>query len=519
MKSISDSFATNAYTYDYAGRKLSESNAGSPAGTPIVTVSSQYDVAGNRTRLSDNASSGRAHDYVYDRAGRLTTVRFASGEPYDYVAFRWTDDDQLAQLERLDPSFTQPITDYAYERATGRLSKITHRIDANGFVGAPAWMKLIDEYSYSYDRDDRITKLATLLDGTATYTYDKIDQLTFADRTGESQDETYAYDEAGNRLTSTVYGAASNYSHGTQYQQNRLSSDGVYSYLYDNEGNVTQRHTVGESVYYTWDHRNRLIQVEKTTSGTLLALTNYTYDALDRRIKKVHDPDGNTGSAPVVTEKFAYDGDDLYLRYNGANSLTNRYLHGPAVDQVLLDEGNWSWLLTDHENSVRDVVALFGGTHLNHKAYDSFGNVRAETNTNASFDTIFGYTGREWDEAIGMQYNRAVLRPADRPVSLQRSLGHRSLRRLQPLPLRRQQPAECDRSDGVGDEALGSGGKCGWVGDRVGVELVRRSTELRNEPLRAGSFYHRQLQQFACAVCVPTGTVHRRLRISLAAAR
>ena len=42
----------------------------------------------------------------------------------------------------------------------------------------PPGTKLIDEFSYSYDRDDRITKLATLLDGTATYTYDKIDQLT-----------------------------------------------------------------------------------------------------------------------------------------------------------------------------------------------------------------------------------------------------------------------------------------------------------------------------------------------------
>jgi uncharacterized protein RhaS with RHS repeats len=60
------------------------------------------------------------------------------------------------------------------------------------------------------------------------------------------------------------------------------------------------------------------------------------------------------------------------------------------------------WALTDHLGTVRDLIDS-SGTVQNHKSYDAFGNVIAETN--AAIDTAFGYTGKLFDDATGLQNN------------------------------------------------------------------------------------------------------------------
>jgi RHS repeat-associated protein len=60
------------------------------------------------------------------------------------------------------------------------------------------------------------------------------------------------------------------------------------------------------------------------------------------------------------------------------------------------------WALTDHLGSVRDLVND-AGVLENHKSYDSFGRVIAETN--AAEDTAFGFTGRFFDDDTGLQNN------------------------------------------------------------------------------------------------------------------
>jgi RHS repeat-associated protein len=93
------------------------------------------------------------------------------------------------------------------------------------------------------------------------------------------------------------------------------------------------------------------------------------------------------------------------------------------VDQLLADEpvtdtetpGDILWALTDHLGSVRDVVDSAGRLRI-HKNYDAFGNVLAETHLNASGATVtagqtgyvdeaFGFTGRFYDKATGLQNN------------------------------------------------------------------------------------------------------------------
>ena len=56
--------------------------------------------------------------------------------------------------------------------------------------------------------------------------------------------------------------------------------------------------------------------------------------------------------------------DDVVLVFDNSNTLQDRYLHGPAIDQVFADEdamGEILWSLADHQGTVRDVVDYDAG--------------------------------------------------------------------------------------------------------------------------------------------------------------
>jgi RHS repeat-associated protein len=65
------------------------------------------------------------------------------------------------------------------------------------------------------------------------------------------------------------------------------------------------------------------------------------------------------------------------------------------------------WPLGDHLGTLRDIVEYDAATDtttpVNHRVYDSFGNLK--TKTNAAVDLIFGFTGRYFDEATKLQNN------------------------------------------------------------------------------------------------------------------
>jgi RHS repeat-associated protein len=100
---------------------------------------------------------------------------------------------------------------------------------------------------------------------------------------------------------------------------------------------------------------------------------------------------------------------------DAATDLSHRYLWGPAVDQILADEGVDSltsagdilWPLTDHLGTTRDLAEYDSGTDTttiaSHRIFDSFGNLISETN--GSITILFGFTARPFDVASGLQWN------------------------------------------------------------------------------------------------------------------
>ncbi|HJQ78892.1 MAG TPA: RHS repeat-associated core domain-containing protein [Lacipirellulaceae bacterium] len=92
--------------------------------------------------------------------------------------------------------------------------------------------------------------------------------------------------------------------------------------------------------------------------------------------------------------------------------LADRYLWGPAVDQLLTDEDVNSltnasqnqarWSLTDHLGAPRDWIDSSGAL-LDHAEYDAFGR-RLDAD---AIDAAFEWTARYRDPLTGLQYNNA----------------------------------------------------------------------------------------------------------------
>ncbi|MFM6623632.1 MAG: RHS repeat domain-containing protein, partial [Dolichospermum sp.] len=397
-------FSSLAFNYDNRDRLLSVNNAGTP-GFSNVVLNYSYDKVGNVLSVVDtiNNIAGGNNSYTYDALNRLTKLTQSGNNVSDKrVDFAYNSLGQYTSINRYaNLTGTQLVngTTYTYD-SLNRLTNLNHSNGTNN----------VAFYNYVYDAASRITKI-TDIDGTTDYTYDKRAQLTGANHSNANNpDESYSYDANGNRITSSI--------HGTGYvtgKGNRLLSDGKYNYEYDNEGNLTKQTEIatGKVQELTWDYRNRLVAfVDKDATGKETQRVEFTYDALNRRIAKAVDTNPQDTTPPVVRQ-FIYDGQNVLLEFvdsdgAGANQpvLDTRYLHGAGVDQVLAQEsaGNVEWHLTDHLGTVRDLVNNSGAV-VNHFVYDSFGQVISESNP--AVDTRYLFTGREFDQEIGLYYYRA----------------------------------------------------------------------------------------------------------------
>ena len=183
--------------------------------------------------------------------------------------------------------------------------------------------------------------------------------------------------------------------------------------------------------------------VERTSaSGSITQEIEYIYDAFDQRVGKRLDSDGN--GTWDRDEAYVWTEGQTHLRLTDSDGegttetfhVASRYLYGDIVDHLLADEqfadgagpaadattasttaGETLWALVDHLGSLRDLVAN-GGVIREHVVYDSFGNRLVEQDYDSSgnaissshaeaVDSLFGYTGRDWDADAGLQYNRA----------------------------------------------------------------------------------------------------------------
>src|SRR5882724_995007 len=327
-------------------------------------VSYSYDANSNRTQLNLNAAISAT--YQYDVLNRLTQLTDGGSLNTTFVY-----DATNKVTSRTLPNGI--LSTYQYDDVN-RLTRLTHAKGANTLA----------DFQYQFNAVNNITQMIDST-GTHNYSYDSLDRLTAATHPAGQSNESYTYDDVGNRTASHQ---GSSYIH---QPFNRLTAANGASFSYDTNGSLTSKADANGTWNYTWDYENRLKQAALSSGVTI----NYSYDALGRRIQRASSASGTT--------KFVYDGPDAIRDLDSGGGTTADYLNGPGIDNKLREAvgGTPAYFLTDHLGTTRALTDSSGNVTTS-LTYDSFGNP-----SGGSSSTRFTYTGREFDSDTSLMYYRA----------------------------------------------------------------------------------------------------------------
>ena len=386
LTKVIDPDSTLTFTYDYQSRLISSSTSGSP-NQPDVTITYTYDPNGNRLTMTDSLSGTTT--YTFDELNRLSTLADPLG---NMTSFTY---DSLSRRTSLHHA-NGIVTQYTFDPAS-QLKSLTHKKGED----------ILSSFTYGYDRLGNRTSLSTIrsiqgIEENLTYQYDSLNRLTQATRPLAAQsNETFSYDEAGNRLQrdgdsqDSVFDPA-----------HRLIEDTTFTYTYDRNGNLTQKKnkSTNTTTTYSYDAENQLIKID-FPDGTF---SQYRYDGLGRRIEK---------NVKDQVTRYVYDGEDILFEFDRANTLLTRYTHGPGIDEPLIAVSYQPsvvsyFYLTDGLGSITELTDS-NGELVQSYLYDSFGNVKifdaagAEIDPSSGIMNPYTYTGQTLDPESGLYHYEA----------------------------------------------------------------------------------------------------------------
>ncbi|KMK68604.1 VWD domain-containing protein [Puniceibacterium sp. IMCC21224] len=352
---VSATGADGATTLDYdsAGRVT---QIDYPGGTSLIYT---YNDAGLRASLSDGA--GYEVFYAYDALGRLTGLSNADGPivSYDY--------DAAGNLMR-EENGNGTVSTYSYDTA-GRLTRIDN-LDADSTIHS------FNAYTYD-DAGQRVTNQSQ--DGTWSYDYDAIGQLTSADfvSVNPAISDTrleYEYDAAGNRTQVVEDGVTTLYSANALNQYTQV---GDASFAYDADGNMISRTDTAGTTAYVYDVENRLVSVTGP-DGTVM---EFGYDIFGNRVSKT---DAGVETAYLVDPLGL---GNVVAEYTGG-AVSATYAHGLGLVSAEIG-GATAFYDADAVGSVTTMTGAGGGV-VNSYAYTPFGDELLEVEGLAN---VFEFNG------------------------------------------------------------------------------------------------------------------------------
>jgi RHS repeat-associated protein len=337
----------------------------------------QYDARGNVTYAGNGYI---AYNFTYDSLNRVTSVTDSNSR-----TIRYTYDVNSNRLSLADPYGSQ--TQYGYN-AANRLSSLQ-----NGH----------GQITFAFDTLGRRTGLNYPNRLNNTYAFDsagRLNSIALQDATSSTITSTsYTYDNAGNRISATTSpsssGTANNLSQAqyTYDSGNRLTDDGIYTYSYDNNGNLITKtvKATGNITNYSWDAENRLIQVQMP-SGSIV---QYKYDPFGRRVEK---------NANGTITRYLYDNQNILFDYDQSGNVLRAYTHGAGIDEPLMwiSGGTTYYYHADALGSI-SMISSASGTVIQTNVYDAFGSIQSGN----TLSQPFAFTGREYDSETGLYYYRA----------------------------------------------------------------------------------------------------------------
>lgn len=420
------------YEYDAAGRRVAELQAHHGR---VWRLQHQLDAIGNRgqTLLPDG--------------GVLTWQRYGRGHIHGLLL----DGGVLAcferdELHRTIQSTQGPVAQlFQYTDAGQLASQRLQDLDERGEPRAEPrpWR------TWEYDRSGQLTRLADAWRGDKRYHYDPLARLIGIAQTGgeassDATNETFQYDQAGNLLAQSANGAKLESAAliGPNVIGDRLSrfvdANGetrtLFEFVYDGHGNrIGQTVQTGReastpqvasslmgrllsrqdmsgaqevtiaprSTRYWYDGAHQLSGVEHADG----ARTEYRYDAIGRRIAKIHTP---VNEAPRTT-LFTWDGDWMLQEVRaGASPRDDSVItyiphpdhHGPLAK---LEGGKRYHYLSDHLGTPQELV---DDERKVVWAVDLKGYGQARTHIAEEIDNPIRFPGQYRDLESGLYYNR-----------------------------------------------------------------------------------------------------------------
>jgi RHS repeat-associated core domain len=248
---------------------------------------------------------------------------------------------------------------YAYD-AAGNVSGITD--NRNGR----------QTRSMAYDGLDRLNQTISPMFGTASYSYNALDNLTSVGVTGGTSSRTHTYTyNAANQVTNI---------------KNTAGATEV-ALEYDVQGNVAIRSGLGVTNDYTFDYGNRLRSVAGKAS--------YVYDGLGRRVR-----DFTTASKYSLYSQ----GGQLVYASDNRQSLATQYIYLGGSLVAFRERPTGSSTATvkyQHTDALGTPTAVTDATNtiIETYEYEPYGQL-----VNSTLKDGPGYTGHVQDAATGLTY-------------------------------------------------------------------------------------------------------------------
>jgi len=306
------------------------------------TASYSYDEVGNRRYVT--YPDGRRNEFTYNANDNLSSLKLVhdgnlitASDPMELVTtFEYDVNQNLVKQKNPNNS----VTNQSYD-AANRITQIEHLI--NSANNSDYSLK----YNLEYNQNGNIAKETILSNGSGdygnlnqndlvkvvrNYTYDPLERVTSLKESASNNgninnftpsfSQNFGYDIVGNR---TSVGTM-NHRNGSQENLNlkynainQLTDDGKYSYNYDRNGNLTNKHgrgtAYGNSYKYEYNIENQLIAVDtKAEDGySLNYKMQYEYDGLGRRVSKINNNQYAANSLDLPYQgiekvEYTYDG-------------------------------------------------------------------------------------------------------------------------------------------------------------------------------------------------------------------
>ena len=366
-RAVTDAAGARSFSYGAIDLQLQREEA---AGLIPSTVVRSYEQAAGGLAGRANGFSlepGYSLSYLFDANGRVSDVRWQVDGSAGTLHYGRQNGSDLVFGRSYEAGVStslayEPARDLPVAVTNGTVSRFRQAFDARGrtsivqmdggaFSG-PAFTR------YAYDAKSQLTGASSYLGADVDDTSSEI----------PARRRTYGYDSSGNRL-SAEYGIATSLAYVSnelnQYQRVDGDASGAVRFEYDADGNVAAEERSGKRRRYRWDAENRLIAVEPETPMAGDVRSEYLYDHLGRRVRKLVETrlaDG-TWAAPVA-RCFVYDGWQVVSEADCAGHVTGRYVWGLDLSGSLQGAGGVGGL----------AATIAGGSAL-HYLYDANGNV------------------------------------------------------------------------------------------------------------------------------------------------